>query len=369
MHRSKYALFSVTVFLACLFGIVALFAPSAARAAPVGGTPAPLPPPSLASAGVISYTGRSDTKIDTSIFRQPSLVRIWGYSQGGTLSITGGGVGWIVKSTPYYGEILLNYYIDRGSAELAISTSSEWRVEILPLAQARVLKSPGSLTGEGDRVVLVRGEPVDAVRIQADGDSDVSVDGYGHREMHLLSTEAAADAVIRTHEPIQVFTVKSESAWSLTVPPTATETAKVVPVVPTVAPTPAVVVATQAPTAAGTPTIDYKALEQNQAALLKRVAILEAAVASQTHAVANVASPVLVATSTPAPTSKYEYELVSIQDKIVESNSVFDKRAWIMVIKNNTAQTLVFNAKVEFLDDSGFIEANVKNPIAKARGL
>lgn len=114
---------------------------------------------------------------------------------------------------------------------------------------------------------------------------------------------------------------------------------------------------TAAPVVAATTTLEtrVKALEQSQAVLLKRVAVLETAVASQPHAAANATPPAPVATSTPGVTAKYDYELVSIQDKIVESNSVFDKRAWIMVIKNNTAQTLMFNATVEFLDASGFI--------------
>lgn len=111
------------------------------------------------------------------------------------------------------------------------------------------------------------------------------------------------------------------------------------------------------PVVAATTTLEtrVKTLEQNQTALLKRVAVLETAIASQTHTTPATAQPVLVATATPAQAPKYDYELVSIQDKIVESNNVFDKRAWIMVIKNNTAQTLMFNATVEFLDASGFI--------------
>ena len=53
--------------------------------------------------------------------------------------------------------------------------------------------------------------------------------------------------------------------------------------------------------------------------------------------------------------SEVDYEVVSIDAKITESNNIYDKHSWILAVKNNGRQRLLFNATIDFLDKDGFI--------------
>lgn len=97
-------------------------------------------------------------------------------------------------------------------------------------------------------------------------------------------------------------------------------------------------------------------MKQSNDALTKRVSALETTVATK----ASVLVPTPAPGSAQAPVaatavSGYEYELVSINDKITDSNTVYDTRSWIMVIKNNTSKTLIFNATIKYFDAQGFV--------------
>lgn len=96
--------------------------------------------------------------------------------------------------------------------------------------------------------------------------------------------------------------------------------------------------------------------------LTNRVSVIETSVATKT--IVLVATPVPTAKvigptqATPTPTSDTttpDYEIVSIKDKITDSNTAFDTRAWIMVIKNNSDKQLIIEATVQFEDIDGFV--------------
>lgn len=53
--------------------------------------------------------------------------------------------------------------------------------------------------------------------------------------------------------------------------------------------------------------------------------------------------------------AEIDYEVVSIDAKITESNNIYDKHSWILTVKNNGRQRLLFNATIDFLDKDGFI--------------
>ena len=182
-----------------------------------------LPPESEESPDITVFTGDSDQEIDVSDFREPSLVRVWGYS--GYLGVTDDqyNIDLFFSDTPYYGEYLLNYFIDDSSASIDVTSEGEWRIEISPVEDAQVLNSPGAFVGAGNRVVILQGEPTDTIRIQTNGENSINVYGYGDEKTFLLGTEAAVDAMVQMDEPIQVITVKSEGEWTLlTAEPNAT---------------------------------------------------------------------------------------------------------------------------------------------------
>jgi len=182
-----------------------------------------LPPESEESDDITVFTGDSEQEIDVSDFREPSLVRIWGYS--GYLGVTDDkyNIDLFGSTAPFYGEYLLNYFIDKSSASIKVTSRGDWRIEITPLENASSLELPGTLSGAGNSVVLLKGKPSDSIRIQTDGRNDVNIYGYGDEKTLLLGTEAAVDAIAKMDESIQVITVKSQGEWTiLTAEPNAT---------------------------------------------------------------------------------------------------------------------------------------------------
>jgi|GEM_PF-1630968 len=74
----------------------------------------------------------------------------------------------------------------------------------------------------------------------------------------------------------------------------------------------------------------------------------------ETPAATATPKPATVAKDTPASTG-IDYEIVSINSKVTESNAVWERNSWIVSIKNNGPQTLIFDLTIEFLDEDGFI--------------
>lgn len=90
-------------------------------------------------------------------------------------------------------------------------------------------------------------------------------------------------------------------------------------------------------------------LETTVAKLSARVEALEALSTN------NTGSSKTTSSNSDSEKTEIDYEVASIDAKITESNSVFVKYAWILTIKNNGKQRLLFNANIEFLDADGFI--------------
>lgn len=56
----------------------------------------------------------------------------------------------------------------------------------------------------------------------------------------------------------------------------------------------------------------------------------------------------------PAPAAK-PFEVVAIDAKITEANTVWSKFAWKLTVKNLTMNPMVLAANIEFLDKDGFV--------------
>jgi hypothetical protein len=66
---------------------------------------------------------------------------------------------------------------------------------------------------------------------------------------------------------------------------------------------------------------------------------------------------ILAPTPTPVPaaTTGIGLEIVSIDSRFTETNTVWSRAAWILVVRNNTDQSVRLDAVIKFLDSDGFI--------------
>jgi hypothetical protein len=98
------------------------------------------------------------------------------------------------------------------------------------------------------------------------------------------------------------------------------------------------------------------ALEQSLSALTTRVAELEKPTPTATRGPERGASA--LPTATPRPTRQpaaSNFEILSIDSRVTESNSTWWKYAWILEVSNQGDEDIVFNAEIQFQDEDGFV--------------
>ncbi|MBK8799080.1 MAG: hypothetical protein IPM07_23470 [Anaerolineales bacterium] len=49
------------------------------------------------------------------------------------------------------------------------------------------------------------------------------------------------------------------------------------------------------------------------------------------------------------------FEILNVDGKVIESNDIWWKMAWVLEIKNTSNSTLDLNARIEFLDEDDFV--------------
>lgn len=104
---------------------------------------------------------------------------------------------------------------------------------------------------------------------------------------------------------------------------------------------------------------DYAALEKRVAALEKQVQQMSEGEASKpsrspARSVASVLPISHAPETAPAPASD-DWEIVSVESRVTETNNSWSKYAWKLTIRNKSGQPQLFDAKIEFKDRDGFV--------------
>jgi len=98
------------------------------------------------------------------------------------------------------------------------------------------------------------------------------------------------------------------------------------------------------------------ALEQSLSALTTRVAELEKPTPTATRGPERGTSA--LPTATPRPTQQpaaSNFEIISIDSRVTESNNSWWKYAWILEVSNQGDEDILFNAEIQFQDEDGFV--------------
>ena len=98
------------------------------------------------------------------------------------------------------------------------------------------------------------------------------------------------------------------------------------------------------------------ALEQSLSALTTRVAELEKLTPTATRGPERGTSALPTATPRPArQPAASNFEIISIDSRVTESNSTWWKYAWILEVSNQGDEDILFNAEIQFQDEDGFV--------------
>lgn len=113
----------------------------------------------------ITYRGAGDDVVAVNKAPGPALAFINGNSGSGYFGVTSYGVGQkyldlLVNTTdPYLGIRPIDFDADELTTLFEVKGGGQWQIELHPLADARVLGTPGVISGTGDEVIALRGRP------------------------------------------------------------------------------------------------------------------------------------------------------------------------------------------------------------------
>ena len=158
-------------------------------------------PDSSTPAAIAYITGNADSR----------FFAVIGFNATGTQTSL------LVNTTdPYEGSVTLDFAQGDATTRLQVKSSGDWRIELRPIASARVVSAPGTATGSGDDVFIVSGT-VDTARITGNSDSRFfAVLGYGKNRNLLVNTTDPYDGTVVVAKDTQVIEVKAAGDWTIT---------------------------------------------------------------------------------------------------------------------------------------------------------
>lgn len=180
-------------------------------------TPEPSPTP-------IVFTGSGDAVVDITKANEPMLVHIVGNAGRRFFAVqsydtTGNQLDLLVNTTdPYDGVRPLDFMANELTTRFQIQAVGKWTIEVLPLTAARVLEVPGTITGIGDDVVILRGGKPDTAKIKGNaGGRFFAVQGYGARRSLLVNTTDPYDGTVILSNDTAIIEVRAIGEWSIEV--------------------------------------------------------------------------------------------------------------------------------------------------------
>ena len=190
-------------------------------------TPTPIPPtatPEPPPAPLV-YSGSGANVIDIQKPGDPDdavLVYVRGNAESGYFGVesydaAGEQVDLLVNTTdPYEGIVLMDLRDGEQTTRLQVTADGDWYIEIRPLATARRTNAPGTISGTGDDVFIVDGEP-DTAHIVGNADGNYfGVWAYGDSSDLLVNETDPFDGRVIVSRDAILFEVTAVGGWEIT---------------------------------------------------------------------------------------------------------------------------------------------------------
>ncbi len=183
-------------------------------------TNTPLPP--TPTPEPIILTGTGDSIVDFYNSYEIAIVHITGNASSRHFAVKnygsdGNSIDLLVNITgPYDGVRPLDFGDGEHTTRFEVSASGEWRIEVLPIASARVLTVPGVIEGRGDDVIFFKGATPDLAKIKGNAESrHFAVKGYGKHYDLLVNTTDPYEGTVIVSDDTVVIEIRAEGSWSI----------------------------------------------------------------------------------------------------------------------------------------------------------
>lgn len=178
-------------------GAVSTATPVLPTPTPEPPTPTPVPPTPTTPPEPIVLEGQGDSIVDVNKWEGPALVRVEGNAESRHFAVLTHGGDYpdaIVNTTDVYRGVRLIDFEDSLTSRFEVNAEGGWRIEVLPLSEARVLVVPGMISGEGDEVLIL------------DGVADLATIRGNEAERHfavMTHGDRFPDAIVNTTDPYE----------------------------------------------------------------------------------------------------------------------------------------------------------------------
>lgn len=170
----------------------------------------------------IVLTGSGDSVVNVEKGDYPAIVHITGNSGSRYFGVTsynsaGEQIDLIVNTTdPYDGVRAIDFLEGDHTVRFQIEAVGEWRIEVLDFLEARILTIPGTISGNGDDVILLDGIP-DLATIAGNTESryfGVIGWGTGGRDLLINETDPYSGTVIVSRDVV-FLEIFAEGEWTI----------------------------------------------------------------------------------------------------------------------------------------------------------
>lgn len=174
------------------------------------------------------YSGTGDAIVDVEEHVGPAVLHITGNASARHFAVVNYGPGnvrmsLLVNTTdPYDGYQPLDWRADEETARFEVTATGQWEIEIIPLGHTKVqehfLEVPGTYEGDGDDVIILRGQTPDLANISGNQEGrHFAVMGYADRvNLHVNTTDPYEGTVMLNPQTF-ALEVTARGSWSVEV--------------------------------------------------------------------------------------------------------------------------------------------------------
>jgi hypothetical protein len=177
--------------------------------------PTPIPEP-------VVLTGTGDSVVDFDNPFETSIVHIIGNASSRFFAVQsygsdGNSIDLLVNTTdPYDGNRPLDFRNGEHTTRFEISSSDEWKIEVLPITSARILTVPGIVEGKGDEVIFLTGATPDLAKIKGNAEGRFfAVASYGKSSDLLVNTTDPYNGTVIVSGDTVVLEIQANGNWSI----------------------------------------------------------------------------------------------------------------------------------------------------------
>lgn len=134
--------------------------------------------------------------------------------------INGNGLDLLVNTTDVYDGVRpLDFDSDEHTTRFEITSSGDWKIEVLSISSSRIVQVPGIVEGFGDEVIILEGEDPDLAIIRGNNESryfgviSYSING-SYLDLHVNTTDPYEGTVILDSDT-KIFEIKSSGKWEI----------------------------------------------------------------------------------------------------------------------------------------------------------